>query len=104
MWPQPSTVATAANPALIPFTSRVMSGRYGAESPLDPAGGSAGQTAQNRRTPPTISVPEMLNMIASSGASRRVTTGALTIGEMETFRVERGVPRQGIRIALHEHV
>ena len=54
MLPPPSTVATAPNPALIPLTSHVIAGRYGAESPLDPAGGLAGKTAQNRQTPPPI--------------------------------------------------
>lgn len=58
MLPPPSTVATAPNPALIPLTSHAIAGRYGAESPLDPAGGLAGKTAQNRQTPPPISAPQ----------------------------------------------
>ena len=43
---------------MIPFTSYVIGGRYGAESQLDPVGGSAGKKVQDRQTPPTISAPQ----------------------------------------------
>jgi hypothetical protein len=58
MLPALSTGATAPTPALIPLTSHVIAGRYGAESPLDPAGGLAGKIAQNRQTPPLIAAPQ----------------------------------------------
>src|SRR6266545_4123391 len=50
----------------------------GAKSLRLTARGSVGKKAQNRKTPPTISAPqEVKNIIASSGASSRVATGAL---------------------------
>jgi hypothetical protein len=77
----------STNPALIPLTSHVIAGRYGTKSPLDPAGGLAGKTAQNRQTLPHIAAGALPRSypaaatgdMALAACSRRATSASRSV-------------------------